>query len=146
MSQANLSPITVSGKFDKMGESLKALRDYAVLAAERAGLAKNRVEALKMAVDEYATNIITYGYHDAGFDGEIFADAALSDEYLVFSMTDSAAAYDPTTRPNPTNLEDPLEERGIGGYGIMLVRESVDEWRYERQGNRNCNHFVLKRK
>jgi len=37
----------------KMGESLKALRDYAVLAAERAGLAKNRVEALKMAVDEY---------------------------------------------------------------------------------------------
>ena len=146
MSQANLSPITVSGKFDKMGESLKALRDYAVLAAVQAGLAKNRVEALKMAVDEYATNIITYGYHDAGLVGDIFADAALSDEYLVFSMTDTAAAYDPTTRPNPTNLEDPLEERGIGGYGIMLVRESVDEWRYERQGNRNCNHFVLKRK
>ncbi len=146
MSQANLAPITVSGKFDKMGESLKALRDYAVLAAERAGLPKNRVEALKMAVDEYATNIITYGYHDAGLVGDIYADAVLSEDYLVFSMIDTAAPYDPTIRPNPTNLEDPLEERGIGGYGIMLVRESVDEWRYEWQGNQNCNHFVLKRK
>ena len=63
-----------------MGKSLKALRDYAVQAAERAGLAKNRVEALKMAVDEYATNIITYGYHDAGLSGDIYADAVLSDD------------------------------------------------------------------
>jgi anti-sigma regulatory factor (Ser/Thr protein kinase) len=116
-----------------------------VRAAESAGLAKNRVEALKMAVDEYATNIITYGYHDAGIVGDVHADAQLSDEYLVFSMIDTAAAFDPTLHADPTNLEDPLEERGIGGYGIMLVRQSVDEWRYERQGNRNCNHFVLKR-
>jgi anti-sigma regulatory factor (Ser/Thr protein kinase) len=145
MSQTKLSPITVSGKFDKMGEALKALRDYAVHAAEQAGLSKTRVEGLRLAVDEYATNIIIYGYHDAGLEGNIDASASIDDDYLVISLIDSALAYDPTQRPDPTNLDAPLDERDIGGLGIMLVRQSVDEWRYERIGNRNCNHFVLKR-
>ena len=58
-----------------MGESLKALRDYAVQAAETAGLSKARIDGLRMAVDEYATNIITYGYRDAGLEGDIVASA-----------------------------------------------------------------------
>lgn len=146
MSEPKLSPITVSGKFDKMGDSLKMLREYAVQAAEYAGLPKSRIEALRMAVDEYATNIISYGYHDSGLEGDIYSKATIDDDHLIISLIDTAAAFDPTTHADPTNLEDPLEERGIGGYGIMLVRQSLDEWRYERLGNQNCNYFVLKRK
>jgi anti-sigma regulatory factor (Ser/Thr protein kinase) len=145
MSQANLPPITVSGKFDKMGESLKALRDYAVDAAQQAGLSKQKVEGLRLAVDEYATNIITYGYRDAGYEGDVEASATIDDDTLIISLVDTAVAYDPTVRDDPTNLDSPLEERDIGGLGIMLTRQSVDAWRYERIGNRNCNHFVLKR-
>lgn len=145
MSELKLAPISVSGKFDKMGESLKALRDYAVTAAQQAGLSKPRIDGLKMAVDEYATNIITYGYHESGYEGDILASAQVDDGYLVLSLVDTAVSFDPTKRPMPTNLDDPLEERSIGGYGIMLVRESVDEWVYERIGNQNCNHFYLKR-
>lgn len=128
-----------------MGESLKALRDYAVQAAELAGLSKARVDGLRMAVDEYATNIITYGYRDAGLDGDVYAAAMVDPQYLILKLIDTATAFDPTKRPMPTNLDDPLEERSIGGYGIMLVRESVDEWRYERNDNQNCNTFFLKR-
>ena len=62
---------------------------------------------------------------------------------MILALIDTAAAFDPTKRPMPTNLDDPLEERGIGGYGIMLVRESVDDWLYERVDNQNCNHFLL---
>jgi anti-sigma regulatory factor (Ser/Thr protein kinase) len=128
-----------------MGESLKALRDFAAHSAEAAGLPRQRVEGLRMAVDEYATNIITYGYRDAGYSGDIDATAEINDDYLIFSLYDQALPYDPTQKADPTNLEDPLEDRDIGGLGIMLVRQSVDDWRYERDGNRNCNHFVLKR-
>lgn len=145
MSQANLPPITVSGNFDQMGESLKALRDYAVDAAQQADLPKTRVEGLRLAVDEYATNIITYGYRDAGFQGDVEAFARIEDDQLVISLVDTGLAYDPTHRPDPTDLDAPLEERDIGGLGIMLVRQSVDDWRYERRDDRNYNHFVLKR-
>jgi serine/threonine-protein kinase RsbW len=145
MAQIELSPITVSGSFDKMGESLKALREYAVGAAQQAGLPRDRVEKLRMAMDEYATNIITYGYHDAGIKGDIVAAAEINDEQLVISLYDTAVPYDPTIRPDPTNLLDPLEEREIGGYGIMLTRQAVDNWLYRYDGRRNCNHFVLNR-
>jgi anti-sigma regulatory factor (Ser/Thr protein kinase) len=145
MAQIELSPITVSGSFDKMGESLKALREYAVSAAQQAGLPRERVEGLRMAMDEYATNIITYGYHDAGIQGNIVATAEINDEQLVISLYDTAVPYDPTLRPDPTDLDDPLEERGIGGYGIMLTRQNVDNWLYRHDGKRNCNHFVLNR-
>ncbi len=128
-----------------MGESLKALRDYAVQAAEVAGLTRQRIEGLRMAVDEYATNIITYGYRDSGLSGDIDAYASIDDAYLTISLVDEAAPYDPTQRADPTNLEDPLEERDIGGLGIMLTRQSLDEWRYEYVDGRNCNHFILKR-
>ena len=128
-----------------MGESLKALRDYAVQAAEVAGLPRNRIEGLRMAVDEYATNIITYGYRDAGRSGDIDASATINDQHLIISLVDTAAPYDPTQKSDPTNLEDPLEERDIGGLGIMLTRQSLDEWRYEFKNGRNCNDFVLKR-
>lgn len=128
-----------------MGESLKALRDYAVDAAQQAGLPKARVEGLRLAVDEYATNIITYGYRDAGYEGDVVASATIDDDHLIISLVDAGLAYDPTQRADPTNLDTPLEERDIGGLGIMLVRQSVDDWRYERVDNRNHNHFVLKR-
>jgi len=137
--------MTVSGSFDKMGESLKALRDYAVQAAEIAGLPRNRIEGLRMAVDEYATNIITYGYRDAGRTGDIEATAAIDDDKLVISLFDTALPYDPTQKSDPTNLEDPLDERDIGGLGIMLTRQSLDEWLYEFVDGHNCNYFVLKR-
>jgi serine/threonine-protein kinase RsbW len=145
MAQVELSPITVSGRYDKMGEALKALREYAVMAARQAGLPEPRVQALKLAMDEYATNIIQYGYHDAGIVGDVSVTATINDDYLVISLYDSAVEFDPTQRPDPTNLEDDLIDRGIGGYGIMLTRQSVDEWRYERMGDLNCNHFVLRR-
>ncbi len=128
-----------------MGESLKALRDYAVQAAEMAGLPKARIEGLRLAVDEYATNIIIYGYHDAGLEGNVDASASIDDDNLIISLVDTAVAYDPTYHSDPTDLDESLENRNIGGLGIMLVRQSVDEWRYERMGNRNCNHFVLRR-
>jgi anti-sigma regulatory factor (Ser/Thr protein kinase) len=128
-----------------MGESLKALRDYAVDAAQRASLPKPKVEGLRLAVDEYATNIITYGYRDAGYEGNVEASASIDDDRLIISLMDTAVAYDPTIKSDPTNLDSPLEERDIGGLGIMLTRQSVDDWIYERIGNRNCNHFVLNR-
>ncbi len=145
MSQSKLPPITVSGNFDKMGEALKLLREYAVQAAEQAGLPKLRIEGIRLAIDEYATNIIAYGYRDAGLVGDISASAVLNEDHLIISLVDSAAPFDPTKAADPTDLDEDLIDRPIGGLGIMLARQNTDEWRYERIGNRNYNHFVIKR-
>src|SRR5436190_11208344 len=79
----------------------------------------------------------TLSLHDALpiLVGDIFADAALSDEYLVFSMTDTAAAYDPTTRPNPTNLERSEEHTSeLQSHSDLVCRLLLEKKKRSRPG------------
>lgn len=141
-------PITtlhLSGKTDKLGESLSALRAFIGDVSKRAGVEKQKLEGLKLATDEIATNIILYGYGRSGIDGTLDVSATIDDHKLVVLLEDVAPAFDPFSIPTPDNLDAPLEERGIGGLGIMLARQNVDEFTYARVGNRNQNRFMVKR-
>jgi serine/threonine-protein kinase RsbW len=82
---------------------------------------------LIQAVDEAATNIIMHGY--AGQPGEIEINIHRHDDVLVACLRDRAPAFDPTLVP-PPDLTLSLEERPIGGLGIFLMRQSVDEIHY----------------
>ncbi|MDZ4764870.1 MAG: ATP-binding protein [Chloroflexota bacterium] len=138
-------PITtlhLPGKTDKLGESLSALRAFIADVSKRAGLEKHKLESLKLATDEIATNIILYGYGKSNAMGTLDVSATIDDRALTVILEDVAPAFDPFSIPTPDNLDDPLEERGIGGLGIMLARQSVDEFTYVRVGNRNQNRFV----
>jgi serine/threonine-protein kinase RsbW len=79
---------------------------------------------LVQAVDEAATNIIVHGY--SGHSGEIEAEIERQGDRLVICLRDLAPVFDPTRVP-PPDLTLPLEERPIGGLGIFLMRQSVDE-------------------
>ena len=57
-------------------------------------------------------------------------------ETLIFTLIDEGEPFDPTTLEAPdTSL--PAEERPIGGLGVFLLKQIMDEVRYERQGTRN---------
>jgi serine/threonine-protein kinase RsbW len=79
---------------------------------------------LVQAVDEAATNIIVHGY--AGQPGEIEVEIDRYGSRLVICLRDRAPVFDPTRAP-PPDLSLPLEKRPIGGLGIFLIRQSVDE-------------------
>jgi serine/threonine-protein kinase RsbW len=49
------------------------------------------------------------------------------------------------TLPDEEELDLPLEEREIGGLGVMLAREGVDDFRYERIDGRNRTMIVVNR-
>lgn len=145
MAETSVNSLTVSGDADQLGESLQALRDFVVAASNEAGLEKQKMSRLRLAVDEIATNIILYGYRDAGLTGDVTIESELKPEVLRVSLFDNAIAFDPTQHDAPDNLEDALIDREIGGLGIYLVIQNIDEFRYERVGDSNCNHFIMKR-
>ena len=55
---------------------------------------------------------------------------------LVFTITDSGVPFDPTQQADP-DITLSVEERAIGGLGIHLVRQLMDDIRYERKDNKN---------
>jgi serine/threonine-protein kinase RsbW len=136
-----LSSLTVPGTLD----SLKPIRDYVINATATAGLNKVLANRLRLAVDEIVTNSIVHGYDEAGIAGDIRIEADIDDERLMIVVEDSGPHYDPTQHDLPTeeDLSSPLDTRDIGGLGIYLAVNSIDEFRFEHVNNRNRNIFVM---
>ena len=136
-------PLTVPGTL----ESLTAIGAFVLAAANAAGLGKKQAYSLRLAVDEIATNVITHGYGEAGLIGDITLHARVDEDSLTILLEDSAAEFDP--RHSHTEGEDaldqPLEERPVGGLGVYLAERSVDRLTYERVGDRNRTTFVVTR-
>jgi len=127
-------------------DSLAQLRRYAKDAAAGAGIDEDRAYQLQLAVDEIATNIISYGYKDAGPSAEITIAEEIRGDMLIVTLEDQGPAFDPRTRPMPDaeDLTKPLEERTIGGLGIYLATQGVNRFGYRREGDRNLNIFEVK--
>lgn len=125
-------------------ESLDRIAEYVKQSAEAAKLDGKRAYALRLAVDELVTNIITHGYEEVGGQGDLRVQAEVDEDAVTIIVEDTASEFDPTGFGEPEDMRQPLEDRQIGGLGIFLVRRNVDEWRYERDGGLNRNTLVVR--
>jgi anti-sigma regulatory factor (Ser/Thr protein kinase) len=133
--------LTVPGNL----ESLKAVRDFVKHAATEAQLDKQSSYRLVLSVDEIIANIVIHGYDEAGLRGDIEVGFTVSPEHLRIDVFDRAVPYDPNLHRTPDNLDDPLENRPIGGLGVYLARQGTDDFQYEHVDGRNHNTFIVKR-
>jgi anti-sigma regulatory factor (Ser/Thr protein kinase) len=138
-----VDPLVLPGELD----SLSAIGRYVHEAALAAGLDRAGAYKLRLAVDEIATNVVVHGYQEDGVSGEVTVSAVIDGRTLIIAVEDTARPFDPTARalPDEEELDRPLEERPIGGLGVLLARESVDDFRYERVDGRNRTVFVVNR-
>ena len=119
-------------------DSLSVIANYIKQVGIWANLSPKKVAKLRLAVDEIATNIIDYGYSLSQNKNVIELYAKLEASQLILWIEDTGIAYDPYQKEIPQNLDQPLEEREIGGLGIYLARLNVDQLIYERIPVKNC--------
>ena len=94
-----------------------------------------------LAVEEITSNIIVHGYN--GARGNIEIETKKEDGSIIVQVTDQAKPIDPTRLPPPdTNL--PLEERPVGGMGVFLTKNLMDEVTYQ-QSTSGENQLTLKK-
>lgn len=93
--------------------------------------------AIDIAIDEIFSNICNYAYggNDRG-DASILYDIEKEPRGVRMTFVDEGIPYNPLEKPDPdTSL--PAEERPIGGLGIYMVKESMDEVSYEYKDGKN---------
>jgi anti-sigma regulatory factor (Ser/Thr protein kinase) len=88
-----------------------------------------------LALEEVVCNIISYAYSDAAEHLIEIAMAVRGDE-LVLQVSDDGRPFNPL-HATPPNLDIPLQQRSVGGLGIHLVRQFMDEVAYERVAGHN---------
>jgi anti-sigma regulatory factor (Ser/Thr protein kinase) len=95
---------------------------------------------VNVLLDELLSNIISYAYKD---DEEHFIDVRVEvvPDRLAVTVSDDGKPFNPFSGNAPdTGLG--IEEREVGGLGIHLVRNMVDEVVYNRRTDRNVVTLV----
>ena len=97
-------------------------------------------QTISIVLDEMLNNAISYAYQGEK-EKDIEVGFELSGSRLVLTIKDSGVPFNPFARKTPdTTLS--IEEREIGGLGIHMVRNMMDEVSYQRQINKNVVTLV----
>lgn len=123
-------------------EFIPQLAAFIEEVTESHGIAPSVTMSINLALEEAVVNVMNYAYPEGSF-GEIDISVSFSDGSITFTIKDTGTPFDPTKVSNPdTSLS--AEERPIGGLGIYLVRELMDEVSYCYENNHNI--LTLKKK
>jgi serine/threonine-protein kinase RsbW len=98
----------------------------------------------QLAVEEAITNAIVHGYHETGTEGEISIRCQATKGIVEIQIEDTAPPFDPLSLPEP-DLTSDIDERQIGGLGIFLIRQVMDEIVYRYEKNKNILVLVKRR-
>jgi serine/threonine-protein kinase RsbW len=122
---------------------LESLQDFREFIKEHCasvpGVTDETLYDVQLAVDEACTNIISHGY--AGIEpGSIILDLDIDPDKLIASLTDFGRSFEPSSAPVP-DINAPLEERELGGFGLFLIQQSMDDMNY--QVSEDGNKMIL---
>lgn len=123
-------------------EEMAKLEPFIVQISDAFGIAPDTAFQLNLALDEALSNAVNYAYGDG--QGEIVLEASKACGYIEFHLTDSGAPFDPTNEGENVDITSSAEERPIGGLGIFLIKQMMDEVLYEHRDGKNI--LIMKKK
>ena len=104
-------------------------------------LSEGSILKINICLEELFTNIVSYGYEEKLESPIIFTLTMLDDE-LTIKVEDDGIPFNALTVKNPEMVDD-LNIIQIGGFGVYIVKELMDDICYKRY--RGKNHLTLKK-
>lgn len=117
-------------------ENLDRVLEFVNTHLEQAGCKKEAQLQIDIATEEIFVNIASYAYETKL--GEAIVKLEVSEEPLqtIIQFIDHGKPYNPLKREDP-DITLSCEEREIGGLGIYLVKQSMDQVAYHYDGTKN---------
>lgn len=95
---------------------------------------------LHLSLDEAVSNVVNYAYGEQK-DMPITIEAqdtTVGDRrQLVLRLIDNGMEFNPLAEAPEVDVTLSAEERQVGGLGIFLIRQVMDEVSYERKSGQN---------
>ena len=119
---------------------LPALNEWLHAEWEGAGLAPEACFPFELALEELFINVAMHGA-SPGVVPQVEVEFTCENGNVALTLRDDGPAFDPLNLP-PPDVDAALEDRPVGGLGIYLVREMMDEVTYQRTATQNCLRMV----
>ncbi len=98
--------------------------------------------SVDLVLDEILNNIISYGYNDQ-IEHEIDIQLSISDGQFILQIEDDGREFNPL-EITEADTESSMDDRAIGGLGILLIKNAMDEVHYIYKNKKNC--LIMKKK
>lgn len=137
MSEVHSRKIIIKNTIEEVQRAITAFEDFAAIHA----IPRNLMLKVNIVLDELLSNIVKYSFPDGK---EHVIDITLelfTTGKLTLCLTDEGVPFNPFDAPDP-DLSMPLEEREVGGLGILIVKRLMDEYNYKRQANLNVTSMI----
>lgn len=102
---------------------------------EELGLSMEMQMNLNLVLEEMVSNIIFYAY-PKGTDAHIELVAESDGKELTFMLSDQGKEFDPTMKED-FNVEINPAERDLGGMGIYIMKNIMNQITYQRLEGKN---------
>ena len=103
---------------------------------EEYGCGMKEQMAIDVAVDELFSNIALYAYTPETGYATVQVNIIEDPLSIEITFVDSGKPYDPIAMAEPDTTQT-IEERQIGGMGILIVKKSMDAMDYEYKEGKN---------
>jgi serine/threonine-protein kinase RsbW len=90
---------------------------------------------LNLVMEEMVSNVIFYAYPE-GKTADIELSAECNGRELTFVLSDKGREFDPTMKEDIDTSTDP-QDRDLGGLGIYIVKNIMNEVTYQRLEGKN---------
>ncbi|MBE6141310.1 MAG: hypothetical protein E7175_00440 [Erysipelotrichaceae bacterium] len=119
-------------------KELDNLFEYSRSLLEVLDFPKRDIIMINTALEEVFVNVAKYAYEGTG---EVEVTLSNDKNKVTFVFRDSGKAFNPLEKEDP-NLAVKAEDREIGGLGIYMVKNIMDETFYEYKDNHNVLTLV----
>ena len=119
---------------NQVGE-LERVNQFVEEIGEELGLDMELQMNLNLVMEEMVSNVIFYAYPE-GKTAEIELVAESDGKELTFVLSDQGVAFDPTKKEDADPNVNPMD-RDIGGMGIYIVKNIMNQLTYQRLEGKN---------
>ncbi len=130
--------IELDAKIDSLSVVLTFVEDL----LSEFGCPQSVITEMDIAVEEIYVNIASYAYEGQEGKARIEAEIINDDNAIRVVLTDWGIPYNPLEKTDP-DITLSAMERAIGGLGIYMVKQSMDNVEYFRKDD--TNNLVLEK-
>ena len=124
-------------------EHLHEMLQFIVEEAKQVGFDVPVLRKIEIAAEEAIVNVIQHSYQNQGGRIEISVRCDPKQEVEI-TISDEGGEFDPFACPAEYTPSGALEERKVGGLGLLFIQNFIDSAGYRRENGRNVLRLVKK--